>query len=149
MNLKRPIKDYLFVSVQLVIFVVYILPLQLVYINLPEWLRYSGLVIVGISILFGIAALMQINTKLSPFPSPVNSSRLITTGTFSISRHPIYTALIFSGFGYALYSSSVYKIFLTLLLLLLFYYKSKYEESLLSQRFKDYTAYKKRTRRFL
>ncbi len=135
--------------VQLVIFVAYILPLQLFYIKIPEWLCYSGLVLFGISLIYGIVALLQLNTNLSPFPSPVISGRLLTTGAFRMSRHPIYTALIFSGLGYAIYSSSTYKILITLMLWVLFYYKSVYEEMLLSQKFPEYKAYKKRTRRFI
>ena len=135
--------------VQLILFVAYILPLQLFYVKLPEWLSYSGLVLLGISLIYGIVALLQLNTNLSPFPSPVSSGQLITTGAFGMSRHPIYTALIFSGMGYAIYSSSPYKILITLSLWLLFYFKSVYEEQLLSQKFPGYNAYKKRTRRFI
>ncbi|MEO8774304.1 MAG: isoprenylcysteine carboxylmethyltransferase family protein [Gelidibacter sp.] len=149
MNLKSPIKDYVFVMVQLVIFVAYILPIQLFHINLPEWLCYSGLVLFWVSVLFGIAAILQLNTNLSPFPSPVISGKLVTTGAFRMSRHPIYTALIFSGVGYAIYSSSTYKVLITLILWVLFYYKSVYEEKLLSQKFREYKDYKKRTRRFI
>ena len=135
--------------VQLVIFVAYSLPLQLSHIKLPEWLCYSGLVIFGLAVMFGIVALLQLNTNLSPFPSPVISSRLLTTGAFGISRHPIYTALILSVLGYAIYTSSIYKAVITLVLLVLFYFKSVYEESLLSKKFPEYKAYKKRTRRFI
>lgn len=149
MNRKVPTKDYVFVIVQLLLFVAYFLHIRLSNIQLPEWLSYSGLVILVLSVLFGIVAILQLNSKLSPFPSPVSSSKLITNGTFHISRHPIYTALIFSGFGYAIYISSIYKVLITLILLLLFYYKSVYEEKLLSQRFPNYEDYKKRTRRFI
>ena len=147
--MKRPIKDYLFIMVQLVIFVAYILPLNLFYIKFPEWLCYSGLVLFGVFLIFGMVALVQLNTHLSPFPSPVNSGRLLTSRAFRISRHPIYTALIFSGLGYAIYSSSTYKVLITLVLFALFYYKSVYEEKLLSLKFPDYKTYKKRTRRFI
>lgn len=142
-------KDYAFVAVQVLLFIAYFLPLRISDIQLPEWLCYSGLVLLGFSILFGAIAVLQLNTKLSPFPSPVASGKLITNGAFRISRHPIYTALIFSGFGYAIYGSSLYKISVTLSLLILFYYKSVYEEKLLSRRFPEYQDYKKRTRRFI
>ena len=149
MNLKRPNKDYLFVIVQLLLFISYSLQLNLFNIKLPEWLCYSGLFIFALFGIFGMLALLQLNTKLSPYPSPLTSSKLITTGTYRISRHPIYTALIFSGFGYAIYTSSIYKMVITLILLILFYFKSVYEEKLLSQKFQEYDDYKKRTRRFI
>lgn len=149
MNLKNPIKDYVFVIVQLLLFAAYFLPIRLSTVEIPEWLCYSGLVLLGMALLFGIVGLLQLNTNLSPFPSPVASGKLITRGAFSISRHPIYTALIFSGFGYAIYQSSVYKVLIAGILLILFYFKSKYEESLLSHKFPEYQEFKKRTRRFI
>ncbi|HUH29214.1 isoprenylcysteine carboxylmethyltransferase family protein [Gelidibacter sp.] len=149
MNQKTPVKDYAFVTVQILLFIAYFLPLRVSYTQLPEWLCYSGLVLLGVAILFGVIALFQLNTKLSPFPSPMASGKLITSGAYRISRHPIYTALLFSGFGYAVYGSSLYKVLITLLLLILFYYKSVYEERLLGERFPEYEDYQKRTRRFI
>ncbi|WP_317172398.1 methyltransferase family protein [Gelidibacter maritimus] len=148
--IKRvPFKDYLFVTVHVLLFIAYFLPLCLLNIQLPEWLCYSGLVLMVLSISFGIIALLQLNTKLSPFPSPVTSGTLITKGAYRISRHPIYTALIFSGLGYALYQSSFYKILITFFILILFYFKSIYEEKLLAKKFPEYRDYKRITRRFM
>jgi protein-S-isoprenylcysteine O-methyltransferase Ste14 len=107
------------------------------------------LAILGTAIVFGIVALLQLNTNLSPFPSPLASGKLITNGVFRVSRHPIYTALVFSGFGYAIYQPSLYKVLITLILLTLFYYKSVYEEKLLRNKFPEYRDYKKITRRFI
>lgn len=149
MNLNKPFKDYLFVGIQILLFVAYVLPVSTSSTNFPEWLRYSGFVLLGISSVLGSIALLQLNTKLSPFPSPVFYGKLKQQGAFRISRHPIYTALIFSGLGYAIYGSSVYKIVITALLFLLFHYKSIYEEKLLIQKFPAYKDYKTRTRRFI
>lgn len=149
MNQKTPFKDYIFVSVQLLLFVVYFLPIQIYDIQLPGWLRYSGLVLLCISLILGGIALLQLNTKLSPFPTPVASGKLITRGAYRISRHPIYTALIFTGVGYAIYTASVYKMLVTCILWILFYYKSLYEENLMTEKFPEYDAYKKETRRFI
>lgn len=118
-------------------------------IHIPGWLHNAGLIILGIALFLGLVALLQLNTKLSPFPTPVSNGKLIITGAFRISRHPIYTALIFSGFGYALYSASLFKLLVILLLLTLFYFKSQYEESLLTQKFPEYADYKRKTRRFI
>lgn len=149
MNLNKPIKDYLFVVVQLLFFGVYLLPLHISIINLPEWLRCSGLSVLGLGLIFGIAAIIQLKTKLSPFPSPVASGHLITTGIFKFSRHPIYTGLLLAGFGYAVYQMSIYKALVATALSILFYYKSRYEERLMSGKFPAYADYKKRTRRFI
>lgn len=142
-------KDYLFVGFQGVLFVAYFFPIHLTSMSLPEWLKYTGLVIAGLAVVLGLIALLQINRKLSPFPTPVASGTLITNGAFAVARHPIYTALIFSGLGYALYQESLYQLLTILLLSIVFYFKSKYEESLLSQKFPEYKQYQNKIRRFL
>ena len=136
-------------GVQLLLFAAYVLPLKLYEIQLPEWLRYSGLFVLSLAVLFGVVAVLQLNTKLSPFPSPVADGKLITIGAFRFSRHPMYTALLFSGFGYALYNISLYQLLITGFLFLLFYYKSDYEETLLMRKYPEYNTYKKSTRRFI
>lgn len=146
---KLTYKDYAFVFIQLTLFVAYGLPVRIHSINFPDWPGYAGLVILGLSIFLGLMALAQLNTRLSPFPSPVSNGKLITTGAFKISRHPIYTALIFSGFGYALYKESLFKALIAILLFILFYFKSKFEEKLLLQKFPAYKNYMESTRRFI
>lgn len=142
-------KDYIYVGIQLVLFVVYFLPIQNTNINLPEWLRYSGLLMLILGLVLALVALLQINTKLSPFPTPVTNGKLITSGAFNIARHPIYTALLFVGFGYALHETSWYKMLITVVLLILFYFKSQYEEELLTNHYSEYSNYKMKTRRFI
>jgi len=142
-------KDYLFVGIQIVIFIAYALPVRFVTTTIPGWLRYLGLVILGLGVILGLVALLQINTNLSPFPTPVEKGKLIMNGAFAISRHPIYTALMFSGLGYALYRESLYKFFVTTLVFILFNFKSRYEEQLLAQKFAAYKKYQQKTRRFL
>lgn len=146
---KPTIKDYTFVSIQLILFLVYVLPVELLVINFAEWLRYSGLVLTILGFVIGIIALLQINTKISPFPTPVLKSELIINGAFSISRHPIYMSILAITLGYAVFEASLFKFIIFLLLWLLFYFKSKYEELLLVDKFPQYSNYQQKTRRFI
>lgn len=149
MNLPKTLKDYVYVGIQLLLFAAYLIPITLFKIHIPEWLRYQGLVAFGLGVILGSIALLQINIKLSPFPTPVANGKLITTGAYRIARHPIYTALIFSRLGYSIYQASLFKGLITLLLLTLFYFKSNYEEKLLAQNFLEFRDYKTKTRRFI
>lgn len=142
-------KDILYVGIQLLLFVAYVFPVRHNSVYLPEWLQNLGLLILTLGLILILVALFQLNTKLSPFPTPVTNSKLITTGAYKIARHPIYTAIMFIGFGYALYQASWFKILITLVLLILFYFKSQYEEKLLIDKFSEYSSYKKKTRRFI
>lgn len=142
-------KDYVFVSIQLLLFVAYIFPFKIIILNINAWIKHSGLALIVFGLILGVIALLQINTKISPFPTPTLQSKLLTTGAFSIGRHPIYTGILTITLGYAVYSESLFKILIFLLLLFLFFFKSKYEEQLLIQKFPEYSAYKLKTRRFI
>ncbi len=113
------------------------------------WLRYSGLILAGLGLILGISALLQISTKLSPFPTPVVDSRLLTHGAYAIARHPIYTSILTITLGYAVYDESLFKFIIFMALWILFYFKSNYEEQLLLEKFPEYSIYKIKTRRFI
>lgn len=142
--------DYIFVILQMFLFVSYIFnvasidmfPEKNIFIDVISILLISlGILILGVSML-------QLNKNLSPFPSPKTNSELITVGIYRYVRHPIYTGILMSTLGYGLYMNSEYKLFITLLLFILFYYKSRYEEQQLQNKFESYRDYKKKTGRF-
>ncbi len=119
-------------GIQLLLFVSYVFPIKIRVVNLVGWLRYSGLVIAILGLILGGIALFQINTKISPFPTPIASSKLHTDGAFALARHPIYTSILAITLGYALYDV-----------------KSIYEEQLLLEKFPEYSIYKLKNRRFI
>lgn len=145
---KKGHKDYIFVGAQFVLFTLYLFPLDLGQINLGEWLMYPGIIMLISGIILALIALFQLNTRLSPFPTPVKNGKLITTGAFSFSRHPIYTGLILITLGYALFRLSIFRILIGILLAILLFFKSIYEEELLSKKFPQYIDYTKKTGRF-
>ena len=149
MNLPKSKRDYAYVSIQIVLFATYVLPVKFFEFQFPEWLRFSGLLCAGIGAALGVLALLQLNTNLSPFPTPVAHGKLITNGVYAIARHPIYTAIIITTFGFAIFKLSLYKALVSMALLLLLYFKSKYEETLLAQKFEAYKIYRQNTRRFI
>lgn len=146
--MKKTYKDYLFVGIQFFLFFMYVLPVSFRDFKLLYSIKFIG----GIVSLFGglvlLFALLQLNTNLSPFPSPKRSAFLVKTGMYKYVRHPIYSGIILLFIGYAVYKASVYKMIIALLLLGLFYLKSKYEESKLKLHYKEYSQYCNETARF-
>src|SRR5690606_6752899 len=102
----------------------------------------------GIGLLLVIAAFLQLNTNLSPFPSPKEGAKLVTNGVFAFARHPIYAGVLFMAFGISFGRGSGYKLIISVLLYLLFFLKSRYEEQRLQEIFPDYVLYKRVTGRF-
>ena len=143
-----PVKDYVFVFLQFLVFIVWLFDLESLELVLPQNLRYIALFVAGIGLLLVIIAFLQLNTKLSPFPSPKIGARLITNGAFAFARHPIYSGVLFMAFGISFWLNSGYKLSVSLLLLLLFYLKSRYEEQRLQKSFPEYVFYKRQTGRF-
>lgn len=143
-----PKKDLFLVIIQVIILALYLLELEQLQFGIWNFLGgfFMGIGSVGI-FLIGIA-LVQLNRKLSPFPTPHKTSTLITTGAFKATRYPIYTGLFLVLAGYAIYTGSGYKIIVSIVLLALFYYKSIYEEELLRVKFPQYADYQEEVGRF-
>ncbi|HEY0900476.1 MAG TPA: isoprenylcysteine carboxylmethyltransferase family protein [Sphingobacteriaceae bacterium] len=146
--MRRPTKDLLYVSVQLVLFLLYFLVPPIVGWHLFNWLKLLLIVIAGFGIVISGITILQLNKNLTPFPSPVRGGTLITSGMFKWVRHPIYSGLILFFSAYAVYSGSGGKLLTALLITILFYFKSAYEESQLEKAYPLYPAYKQRTGRF-
>lgn len=121
-------KDYIYVILQLLLFVAYILNVEMIAVFNNNNITFIGVPIVVIGVLTALIALLQLNTNLSPFPTPKPNTTLIKNGVFKYIRHPIYSGIILITFGYGVYQNSLYKIIISILLFVLFYFKSSYEE---------------------
>ncbi|SDX07868.1 Protein-S-isoprenylcysteine O-methyltransferase Ste14 [Aequorivita viscosa] len=133
---------------QFLLFIAFSFEIDSMAIIFPEVLFWFGVVIFVIGAFITITAALQLNFNLSPFPSPLPGSNLIENGVYKFIRHPIYTGLILSFFGFAIISDSGYRILITAVLFLLFYFKTIYEEKRLIEKFPRYLEYKSRSGRF-
>ena len=140
-------KDYLFVSIQFLLFGLYAFDF-LPPFKIPQLVKYIGLIFSILGFLIAVLSVLQLNKNLTVFPTPKTDSELITFGMYKFSRHPIYTELILFTFGYAFFKTSLFKVLIALILLLLFYFKTNYEEQKLLQKFSNYNDYKKKVNRF-
>lgn len=146
--MKIPFSDIAFVVAQFVLIVVYFFEVSFLQIVFPELIFWIGLALLIIGAFISLVAVLQLNIHLSPFPSPLPGSKLIQTGIFKFVRHPIYTGVFLSMFGFGILYDSGYKLIISLLLLILFYFKSIYEEIRLTEIFPEYPEYARYTGRF-
>jgi len=145
--MKKTKKDFFFVGMQMLLFVLFVIPLQLEQ-GLPQLPQWPAQLVLIIGLIEVIWAFMQLRNFISVWPTPTDNSELVTWGLFAIVRHPIYSGIILITGGYAFYKADLYKLLICLALFILFYFKSSYEEKRLSERFKVYPRYKKRVGRF-
>lgn len=143
-----PVKDKIYVFLQVLVLLAWLPQCEALELILPENLRWLALFGAGIGFILILLAALQLNTGISPFPSPKDGAKLLTKGVFALARHPIYSGVLFMAFGLSFWFYSGYKLIISFLLLLVFYFKSRYEEARLQQRFSEYELYKQQTGRF-
>lgn len=141
-------KDLMFVSIQLLLFIVYFIPAFSLDFKIFEPVKYLGLVMAIVGFFTIVIAILQLNKNLTPFPTPLSDGTLIKTGLYKLVRHPIYSGIILAAIGFGLFHESFWKICIGLCHLILFYFKSKYEETLLLKCYPDYKSYSKTAKRF-
>lgn len=145
---NRSDKDYWLVGIQFLLFLIFLIPFKFNFI-IVDYLRFTSLLFTVIGFLIVLVALFNLDKSLTAFPTPKRNSVLITSGLYKYVRHPIYTGILLVVFGYSIYSGSIPRLIISLLLLILFYFKTNYEENKLSQKYPDYSDYKSRTGRFI
>lgn len=144
---SRTAKDYWFVGIQFTLFFAFLF-------NFPNsigihfWGKYLGLGIAIVGLAIVIIALLNLDKNLTAFPTPKAQSELITTGLYAFMRHPIYSGILLTVFGFSAFSDSVFRLIISFSLLVLFYFKTNYEEQKLFDKYPEYTAYKAKTGRF-
>lgn len=147
--MKKPAtKDIFFVSIQLLLFIAFVLPIVVYSFQLNNIFKYAAFAIAMIGLLIIALAILQLNKNLTPFPTPKVSGTLVQTGLYKFVRHPIYSGIILTTLGFGFFEGNFFKITIGFSLWILFYFKSKYEETLLANQFANYKEYKKITGRF-
>ena len=107
---------------------------------------FLGTLIIIIASVFLLFAIKQLGGNLSPFPKPIKNSKLITTGIYRLTRHPMYYSLIFISFGVFIIKLSLYYLCLTIILALIIKLKIILEEQYLNSKFNNYFLYKNKVK---
>lgn len=114
-----------------------------------------GMVIVGLTIIvFGcgvnIMGRLHLGKNWANQATIYNDQKLVTSGVYSLVRHPLYASLIWMFYGASLVYANVAAFLATSLIFVPFMvYRARLEEDLLAREFNDYNAYKRRVGMFL
>lgn len=118
----------------------------------PPWSANASSLRVAAGILIGaagwtllVAGVLGLGSSLTPFPRPPERSILRMGGAYRLARHPIYGGSMLVALAWSLLSSPL-TLVPTALVVILFELKSRYEESMLTIRFPEYEAYRRRVR---
>ena len=113
---------------------------QIIQVSLFSYLVGYLIIIISFTIL--LFAIKDLGRNLSPLPRPLNNSKLVTTGIYRLTRHPMYYSLLFISFGFFITKLSIYYLFLSISLGLIIKFKITSEEQYLNNKFKNYLLYK-------
>ncbi len=108
-------------------------------VNVPDMVRYAGLSLSVVGVIAFLTGLFTIKTLES------YDGELITTGIYSIIRHPMYFGFILWLIGFPLFFEGYFSMFLALLFIANIMYWRFLEEKELEKRFPEYPEYRKST----
>ena len=162
MDLEKAARDpWVWGQIVLIVVVGLAAPLLPRYINLgptdymlnrldPVRVRWWGGVLIAAGAVILAWGARSLGRNLTPGTEPLAQSRLVTTGAYAHTRHPIYAGAVLLLAGYTLFWSNW-----TLALLAgagalqFFKAKARKEESYLAERFPEYGFYRRQVPRML
>lgn len=118
--------------------------------SLPSGLRWIGVIASSFSLLFWTYSQQVLDKNWSGNLKIQEKHTLVTSGPYSVMRHPIYTAMIVWSAGLALYTANAFFVAFTALVLLWAPLRILKEEKMLIGYFGDeYKKYMEYTGRYL
>jgi protein-S-isoprenylcysteine O-methyltransferase Ste14 len=108
-------------------------------------LKVPGTILALAGVVVALWASRTMGRSLTPFPRPREDGELIQDGPFRFVRHPVYAGgiLFFAGVSLAV---GVWGLAGTAALAPLWWFKARYEEGMLLDRYPEYAAYRERVR---
>ena len=117
----------------------------------PLWPQdWSLRAILGVGGVLGLWALQAMGLRqVKVFPEVHGRGKLIVLGPYRWVRHPMYTSVLLVTLAWMLGNPLPYRILLWVGLVMTLSVKLRYEERLLMERFPDYEAYRRQTKRLI
>ncbi|MCF8554484.1 MAG: isoprenylcysteine carboxylmethyltransferase family protein [Candidatus Nanopelagicales bacterium] len=104
-------------------------------------LNILGTVFIAIGLVLLFAGFRGLGKSLNANPVPNQDGVLVTTGIYSVVRHPIYLGLLIITFGLVVSSGVLAQFVPWATLVILLTYKMRWEEVLLLAKYKGYAEY--------
>jgi protein-S-isoprenylcysteine O-methyltransferase Ste14 len=104
-------------------------------------LNIIGTVMLAIGLVILFAGFKGLGKSLTANPVPNEDGVLVTTGIYSIVRHPVYLGLLIITLGLAVSSGVWPQMIVWAALAMLLTYKMRWEETLLLAKYKGYADY--------
>jgi protein-S-isoprenylcysteine O-methyltransferase Ste14 len=109
--------------------------------TVAPWLNIAGTVLIAIGLVLLFAGFRGLGKSLTANPVPNEDGVLVTKGIYSIVRHPIYLGLLIITLGLVVSSGVWAQIIVWIALAVLLVYKMRWEEVLLTAKYKGYADY--------
>jgi protein-S-isoprenylcysteine O-methyltransferase Ste14 len=110
-------------------------------LDVDPTLEYVGIAMIAIGVVTLFAGFRGLGKSLTANPVPTEDGVLVTKGIYSIVRHPIYLGLLIITLGLVVSSGVWAQIIVWVALVVLLVYKMRWEEVLLSAKYKGYAEY--------
>lgn len=118
-------------------------------IHLALWIRIFGAILFILGFMVNIIAFFRLGPSFTPFVKPNEKGRLMTSGIYSIVRHPIYAGVTLLAFGWSLFWGTLLGIILSFVLFLVLDRKANAEEQLLILKYPEYADYKMHVKKLI
>ena len=109
--------------------------------TVAPWLNIAGTVLIAIGLVLLFTGFRGLGKSLTANPVPNEDGVLVTKGIYSIVRHPIYLGLLIITLGLVVSSGVWAQIIVWIALAVLLVYKMRWEEVLLTAKYKGYADY--------
>ncbi len=105
--------------------------------------------VAGLGMLLWVVSARQLGPSYSSSTRPRASNVLVRSGVYRHVRHPIYTGLLTVGLAFVLSRPTPLVVAVYLFVSMVTNFRARVEEELLLDRYKEYSDYRGRTKRYV